>query len=211
MRRWVIGVLTAVVLVVAAWIGWPREGATTGDDVAGQAQDVGDGIGSEDGSGGEGAAARQGDGTPTPPSDVVEEGDVDPGDPAQEVVAEPEFDAAEKPTEQVEATWDDDVRQAAREAATAAVNAFADVDRSADAWWKNLSPLLTPQARAVYEDVDPRNVPVREVTGAAKVTDESSTLLTEVEVPTDAGAYTVMLVRADGGSPWLAEQIRPSS
>ncbi|GAA1863577.1 hypothetical protein [Myceligenerans crystallogenes] len=206
MRRWVVGVLTAVVLVVAAWIGWPREDTAT-DDAAGTVQDgVTQG---EDGD--DGGVAAPATSTPAPPSDVVEDGDVDPGEPAREVVEEPEFDADEKPAQQVEATWDDDVRLAAREAAVAAVAAFAAVDKSAEAWWDDLSPLLTPQARAVYEDVDPRNVPVRDVTGAAKITDESSTLLTEVQVPTDAGDYTVLLVRADGGSPWLAEQIRPSS
>jgi hypothetical protein len=141
----------------------------------------------------------------------VDDGDVRPGDPALEVVDEPEFDTDVAPTEQVAATWDDGVRAAARTAAATAVSAFADVDQPADAWWKGLSPLLTPQARVVYQDVDPRNVPVRQVTGPATVVDESSTLLTEVTVPTDVGDYTVMLVRADGGSPWLAQQIRPPS
>ncbi|GAB4087268.1 hypothetical protein GCM10028784_38980 [Myceligenerans cantabricum] len=205
MRKVVLGVVAGVVLVVAAWIGWPR------DDAGGEADEFANRSGStveQDAGSGEGTTPPGGEGT-DPSSDP--DGDVDPGDPALEVVEEPEFDADEEPTEQVEATWDDDVRAAARAAATATLTAFSDADRSADAWWKDLSPLLTPQARAVYEDIDPRNVPVREVTGAAKVADESSTLLTEVTVPTDVGAYTVMLVRADGGSPWLAEQIRPPS
>lgn len=206
-RGWIVAV-TAVVLVVAAWIGWPREdgadrddGFPAGDDVA-AVQEGGNGStpGADD------------DGTATgAPSEPVGGDDVDPGDPALEVVDEPEFDTDGEPTEQVRATWDDSVRAAAASAAAAAVTAFSDVDQSADAWWQGLSPLLTPQARVVYEDVDPRNVPVREVTGPGSVTDESSTLLTEVTVPTDVGDYTVMLVRADGGSPWLAEQIRPPS
>ncbi|MBE1877529.1 hypothetical protein [Myceligenerans pegani] len=207
MRRVVIVVVTAVVLVVAAWIGWPRDdglGRSDGIENTGN-------VAEQDGRQDTATAPEGADPSAEPPTDAVAEGDVDPGDPALEVVEEPEFDADGAPTEQVEATWDDDVRTAAVSAATAAVTAFSDVDQSAEAWWRGLSPLLTPQARVVYEDVDPRNVPVRQVTGPASVVDESSTLLTEVTVPTDVGAYTVMLVRADGGSPWLTEQIRPPS
>ncbi|MBO0608260.1 hypothetical protein [Myceligenerans salitolerans] len=198
----IIVVATVVVLVVAAWIGWPREdgpggnGAVQAGSAAGQ-----DGPARDDGT--------TTDDTGAAPDTVTDE--VDPGDPALEVVEEPEFDSESKPAEQVAATWDDGVRAAARAAASAAVTAFSDVDQPTAAWWKKLSPLLTPQARVVYEDVDPRNVPVRQVTGPASVVDESSTLLTEVTVPTDVGDYTVMLVRADGASPWLAEQIRPPS
>src|SRR5690606_34588435 len=122
---------------------------------------------------------------PDDPSGTAPE--VDPGDPALDVVTEPEFDVDEKPTGQVEATWNDDVRAAARDAATAALTAFADARRPAEEWWKELSPLLTPQAQVVYQDVDPRTVPVRAVTGPARIDDETSTLLTEVTVPTDIG------------------------
>lgn len=200
MPRWVIGVGIAIVLVVAAWIGWPRDdggGAVTGEFGAATESDERDPVG-------DGAAADPDTGGDAAPS-------VDPGDPALEVVTEPEFDVDEKPTGQVDATWNDDVRAAAREAATSVLTTFADAARPADQWWKDLSPLLTPQAQAVYQDVDPRTVPVRTVTGTAKVVDETSTLLTTVTVPTDIGDYTVLLVRADGGSPWLAERIRPPS
>ncbi|WP_123812779.1 hypothetical protein [Myceligenerans xiligouense] len=198
--------MTAVVLVVAAWIGWPRDEET--DEFADRA---GNAVEQTDENGGDGTTDSGADSTAGTPSDPVTDGEVDPGEPALEVVDEPEFDTDGEPTERIEATWDEDIRAAARTTASAAVTAFSDVDQSADDWWKGLSPLLTPQAKAVYEDVDPRNVPVRQVTGPASVVDESSTLLTEVTVPTDVGDYTVMLVRADGGSPWLAEQIRPPS
>jgi hypothetical protein len=136
------------------------------------------------------------------------DGDPAAGDPAVEVTAEPEFDET-APTEPVEATWDETVRQAARDAAAATVSAFAATDQAEDAWWDRLKPLLTPQAQPVYQDVDPRLVPVTDVTGDPEVTDETSTLLAEVAVPTDVGPYTVLLTRADGAAPWLAEQIRP--
>ncbi|MBL0887340.1 hypothetical protein [Myceligenerans indicum] len=205
MRRATIIVLTVVVLVVAAWIGWPREGTSDqGNEFA-----SGSGNAVEPGNGG--AVTNDDADDPGARSETASDGTVDPGDPALDVVDEPEFDHDGEPTTQVEAAWDDGVRASAREAATAAVTAFSDVDQPADSWWTELSPLLTPQARAVYEDVDPRNVPVREVTGPALVVDESAVLLTEVTVPTDIGDYTVVLVRADGGSPWLAERIGPPS
>jgi hypothetical protein len=207
MKRAVIIVITVVALAIGTWIGWPREGGPvdpTAEESAGvvtprEQDDFANPQGSpEDGAG-------ETDGTAA--TEAVE-GDPAAGDPAVEVTAEPEFDET-APSEPVEAVWDDTVRAAARDAALATVAAFAATDQTADAWWDGLRPLLTPQARPVYQDVDPRLVPVTEVTGDPEVTDETSTLLAEVAVPTDIGSYTVLLTRADGAAPWLAEQIRP--
>ena len=203
MRRAVIVAIVVVALAIGTWIGWPREGGpvepTTqeiSDAVTPRGQDdFGNPVGTPDGADAP-AATEEVDGQP------------EAGDPAIEVTAEPEFDES-APSEPVEATWDDAVRKAARDAARATMTAFAATDRTAAAWWDGLRPLLTPQARPVYQDVDPRLVPVTEVTGEPEITDETSTLLAEVEVPTDIGSYTVLLTRADGAAPWLAEQIRP--
>ncbi|MFI8525168.1 hypothetical protein ACIGB8_12005 [Promicromonospora sukumoe] len=204
MRKLLLGVTVAVVLVIAAIIGWPREGGPAADPtaelnpgaVAPRSQDDFDNpVGTSDNT--EDAAATE-----------VVDGDLAAGDPAVEVTGEPEFDEA-APAEPVEAKWNDGVRQAARDAALATVSAFAATAQGEDAWWDGLKPLLTPQAQPVYQDVDPRLVPVTEVTGDPELTDETSTLLAEVAVPTDVGAYTVLLTRADGAGPWLAEQIRP--
>lgn len=204
MRRAVIVAITVVALAIGTWIGWPREGGAvdptaqegTGVVTPGGQDDFDNPEGSPDGPT-EGAAATE---------EVEEEPAA--GEPATEVTAEPEFDET-APSKPVEATWDDTVRQAARDAARATMAAFVATDRTADAWWEGLEPLLTPQARPVYQDVDPRLVPATQVTGDPEVTDETSTLLAEVVVPTDIGRYTVLLTRADGAAPWLAEQIRP--
>lgn len=208
MRRAVVVVLTVVVLAIGTWIGWPREGGP----VDPSAPDAGVAApGGQDEFGGPEASA---DDTPaaggqvTGPVDEPVDGEPAAGDPAVEVTAEPEFDET-APSTPVEATWDDTVRTAALDAARATMTAFAATDQDADAWWDGLEPLLTPQARPVYQDVDPRLVPVTQVTGDPEVTDETSTLLAEVAVPTDIGPYTVLLTRADGAAPWLAEQIRP--
>lgn len=202
MKRTVLVALGVVVLGVFAWIGWPRDAAPTvvgpstessteaSTGVGQPGAQVGEAVGEDDVSG-PGAA-----------------GEITTGGPAPTVSAEPEFDAT-APASAAPAVWDDDVRAAARAAALAAMAAFADVGQTPQEWWAELEQHLTPQARPVYQDVDPRLVPVREVTGEAVVVDESSTLLTQVTVPTDVGDYTVVLARADGASPWLAEQLRP--
>jgi hypothetical protein len=204
MKRTVIVVVTVIVLAIGTWIGWPREGGPAADPTAevtdvvtpGDQDDFDNPQGTPD-EGSQDAAA-------------TEEVDQQPGagDPAVEVTAEPEFDEA-APAEPVEARWNKAVRQAARDAALATMTAFAAKGQASDAWWDGLEPLLTPQAQPVYQDVDPRLVPVNEVTGEPEVTDETSTLLAEVAVPTDIGPYTVLLTRVDGAAPWLAEQIRP--
>lgn len=208
MRRAVVVVITVVVLAIGTWIGWPREGGP----VDPTAQDAGVAVpgGQDDFRNPEGTSDDPPEaGAPvTGPVDEPVDGQPAAGDPAVEVTAEPEFDET-APSEPVPATWDDTVRAAARDAALATMTAFAATDRSAAAWWDALEPLLTPQARPVYQDVDPRLVPVTEVTGEPELTDETSTLLAEVSVPTDIGPYTVLLTRADGAAPWLAEQIRP--
>ncbi|MEU4361536.1 hypothetical protein [Promicromonospora sp. NPDC023987] len=205
MKRAVIVVITVVVLAIGTWIGWPREGGpvdpTTQESAGALAPGAQDDF---DGSAGTAPEADAGQ----PPATEEVEGQPAAGDPAIEVSAEPEFDET-APSEPVEAAWDETVRTAARDAAGATVAAFAATDQSADDWWSGLKPLLTPQAQPVYQDVDPRLVPVTSVTGEPKVTDETSTLLAEVAVPTDIGSYTVLLTRADGAAPWLAEQIRP--
>lgn len=204
MKRVVIVVITVVALAIGTWIGWPREGGPV-DPTAEESAGVVTPQGQDDFANPEGTPE---DGTGEAAATEEVEGQPGAGDPAVEVTAEPEFDET-APSEPVEATWDETVRTAARDAARATITAFAATDQTADAWWDGLKPLLTPQAQPVYQDVDPRLVPVSEVTGDPEVTDETSTLLAEVAVPTDVGPYTVLLTRADGAAPWLAEQIRP--
>lgn len=105
--------------------------------------------------------------------------------------------------------WDEDSRQAATAAATAAMATFARPDLGYDAWWAQLEPLLAAQAAELYAYVDPANIPAHRVTGAASLIDEASAYVANVAVPTDAGTYTVVLSRPDGASPWLATRFVP--
>ncbi|QGU28153.1 hypothetical protein [Microbacterium oryzae] len=105
--------------------------------------------------------------------------------------------------------WDEASRQAVVDAAVAAMTAFARPSLDADAWWEGVEPLLTADAAQDYAYVDPANVPASAVTGPAVIVDDTSAYLAHVEVPTDAGAYTLILSREDAGSPWLVSRFTP--
>lgn len=113
------------------------------------------------------------------------------------------------PTAQPYPTWDDAARGDALETARAAMTAFARPGVGRATWWADLGPLLSPAAATAYVGVDPANVPARAVTGDATLTEESSTYLAPVAVPTDVGAYLVLLSRQGQGSLWLVERITP--
>ena len=62
-----------------------------------------------------------------------------------------------------------------------------------DDWWATVQPYLSSQAAADYAGTDPANVPFTSVTGAGVVVpvDAPDSLVTMVQVPTDAGPYLV--------------------
>jgi hypothetical protein len=111
--------------------------------------------------------------------------------------------------------WDADSRQAATRVAGRVMRAFARPDASAASWWAQLEPLLSPAARTAYAGTDPANVPASAVAGPAVLltdtdgSDAESPWLARVEVPTDVGAYVVLLSRSEQDAPWLAERLTP--
>ena len=106
-------------------------------------------------------------------------------------------------------TWDAAARAEAVATATTAMSAFARPALDEATWWAELAPLLSPAAATAYAGTDPANVPAQAVTGTATLTDDSSTYLAPVAVPTDVGAYLVLLSRQGQGSPWLVERFTP--
>ncbi|MFS0703234.1 hypothetical protein AB6N23_01805 [Cellulomonas sp. 179-A 9B4 NHS] len=107
------------------------------------------------------------------------------------------------------AVWDEASRAGAVAAAKHAMSAFARPGLAYETWWAELAPLLTQQAQQDYAYVDPAAVPATAVTGAATLVDETSAYVARVQVPTDAGAYTLVLTRADGAAPWLVSRFTP--
>lgn len=107
------------------------------------------------------------------------------------------------------ATWTPDDRQAAVDAAVAALTAYARPDLDAETWWAELSPLLNENARRDYAYVQPRAIQATQVTGVGVITDDTATLIVRVEVPSDVGIYEILLNRRDGASPWLVARFTP--
>ena len=99
---------------------------------------------------------------------------------------------------------------AAISAAEKVVTAFGRPDLDYQTWINGLYPLLTQTGAAAYEDTDPANVPVHQVTGAGTILPGSTDVALIVTVPTDAGPYTVSLSRPASTAPWLADRIRPA-
>lgn len=105
--------------------------------------------------------------------------------------------------------WDDASRESAVTAAETVLSAFAQPDLSFDQWWAQVQPLLDQKASRDYSYMDPAVIPVTEVTGEGTLLDEDSAYVARVEVPTDAGLYTVIMSRADANAPWLTSRITP--
>ncbi|MGL4340140.1 MAG: hypothetical protein ACRCSP_06940 [Rhodoglobus sp.] len=110
---------------------------------------------------------------------------------------------------EVVAVWDEQSRAAVITAAETAMRAFARPDLSFEQWWEAMEPLLEQGALRIYSYVDPANIPVTQVTGAAVIIDDTSAYVAKVAVPTNVGNYTLILSRADGNSAWLTSKFTP--
>lgn len=102
--------------------------------------------------------------------------------------------------------WDEESRQSAIAAADAAMRAYARPDLGFDAWWAQLQPLLDQKATADYAYIDPARIVASSVTGPGTITDETSAYVAYIDVPTNAGTYSVILGRADANGPWLTSR-----
>lgn len=105
--------------------------------------------------------------------------------------------------------WDDEQRAAAIDAALKALAAFARPALPASDWWAALSPLLTPQAQQDYQYIDPATIPAHQVAGPGAIVENSSRYAVSIDVPSDAGTYTVILTRTSGTAPWLVARFTP--
>lgn len=90
-----------------------------------------------------------------------------------------------------------------------AMTRFARPSMPAKKWWDELSPLLSAQARTDYAYTDPANVPATKVTGKPSLADLDSVHVRIVQVPTDAGTYSITLSRSELDPDWVVERIAP--
>ena len=107
-------------------------------------------------------------------------------------------------------TWDQASRDKAVEVAEKAMADFARPDAEEKQWADDLARWLTPQATADYSAVDPANVPANRVTGPATLTiDETNGYGVTTAVPTNAGTYTLQLLRTGSQAPWKVNRLTP--
>lgn len=106
--------------------------------------------------------------------------------------------------------WDSSSRRAAVKAGEQAMALFARPSLDKDTWWDEISPLMTDTARDYYAYVEPSSIPASKVTGSGELVDDTSAYLAYVDVPTDAGTFSVIMNRADADSDWkIARYVFP--
>jgi len=107
-------------------------------------------------------------------------------------------------------TWDQASKDKALEIAEKAMADFARPAVEEKQWANDLARWLTPQATADYSAVDPANIPANRVTGAATLSvDEANGYGVTAAVPTNAGTYTVQLLRTGRDAPWKVNRLTP--
>lgn len=87
---------------------------------------------------------------------------------------------------------------AATGTASGFVSAYVDKSVTGDAWAKGWMPYLTTQAQAAYEGTSQQAVPGTTLSGTVKLEDGGTNGAAIVDVPTDAGTYTVQLNQVNG-------------
>lgn len=106
--------------------------------------------------------------------------------------------------------WDEASKTAALETATKAMKLYARPTVTDKVWIQELGQLLTAQAAADYQYVDPANIPVTKITGTGQLKiDERNGFGCHVVFPTDAGDYDVQLLRSAADKPWQVNRFTP--
>ena len=107
-------------------------------------------------------------------------------------------------------SWDQASKDRAVDVAEKAMADFARPGVEERQWANDLARWLTPQATADYSAVDPANIPANRVTGPATLSvDEANGYGVMAAVPTNAGTYTVQLLRTGKDAPWKVNRLTP--
>jgi hypothetical protein len=106
--------------------------------------------------------------------------------------------------------WDEASKTAALDTATKAMTLYARPTVTDKQWIQELGQVLTAQATADYQYVDPANIPVTRITGPGQLNiDENNGFGCHVMFPTDAGDYDVQLLRSAANKPWQVNRFTP--
>lgn len=108
------------------------------------------------------------------------------------------------------ASWTATARADALATATKAMALFARPESGEPKWFDDLKPFLTADAAESFAYTDPANVPVHQVRGAGTLATEAGNPFGAViKFSTDAGTYSVQVVRIGDAAPWQAASIAP--
>lgn len=119
--------------------------------------------------------------------------------------------APETEAPQPGASWSTAAESDALATATKAMGLFAHPGSGEPKWFEDLKPFLTPDTAESLSYTDPQNVPVHAVKGAGKLTrDPANPFGAVVEFSTDAGTYSVQVVRIGDAAPWQVAAIAPA-
>ena len=106
--------------------------------------------------------------------------------------------------------WDEASKTSALDTATKAMTLYARPTVTDKQWIQELGQVLTAQATADYQYVDPANIPATRITGPGQLTiDENNGFGCHVVFPTDAGDYDVQLLRSAANKPWQVNRFTP--
>ncbi|MGP0224086.1 type-specific antigen TSA56 [Paenarthrobacter sp. NCHU4564] len=106
--------------------------------------------------------------------------------------------------------WDQDSKDRAVDVAQKAMADFARPSVEEEQWANDLARWLTPQATADYSAVDPANIPASRVTGPVALNvDEANGYGVTAAVPTNAGTYTLQLLRTGKDAHWKVNRLAP--
>lgn len=107
------------------------------------------------------------------------------------------------------AEWDEESRASVIAAAETAMTAYARPDLPFDQWWAAVQPLLDQKASQDYAYMDPSRIVTTQLTGKGVIVDDTSAYVATVQVPTNAGTYSLILSRIDGKAAWLVSRFTP--
>ncbi len=102
------------------------------------------------------------------------------------------------------------VSAAAKSRATGFLQAFGRRDLSQAAWWEGVAGFFTPASAPIYESVNVTNIPFRHVNeSSGKIRSGTTKFRALVDVNTDSGWYTVVLLWSD--QTWFVDRYTPVS
>ena len=105
------------------------------------------------------------------------------------------------------ASWDAAGHGAAQVAGMKILRTWSRLQMPYEAWWADLGPLLSPEAREVYSYTDPANIPALGIIGKGIETNNDNPFVVTITFGTVKGKFGVDLSRTTIPGRWIGESI----